>query len=128
MMDERVQLRDHRLSSLDRRGDERRGAVRGPETVWVSSASTFDLAAPHGSALWASPDGPLAGRAPHHIETRHIAPLTAIRRIAAAIRLWRGRARSQQQLRELDDRLLRDIGLNREDVGYEFPKPFWRWD
>jgi len=53
---------------------------------------------------------------------------TFLHRIAAAIRLWRERARSRPQLRELNDHLLRDIGLRRDDVGYEFPKPFWRWD
>jgi uncharacterized protein YjiS (DUF1127 family) len=31
-------------------------------------------------------------------------------------------------LRELDDHMLKDIGLRREELGYEFPKPFWRWD
>jgi uncharacterized protein YjiS (DUF1127 family) len=55
----------------------------------------------------------------------HIAPLAAVRLIVAAIRRRRERARSRQQLRELSDHMLRDIGLRREDVGYEFPKPFW---
>ena len=64
-------------------------------------------------------------RVSRRADTRHIAVLTVIRRIVAAIRLWRGRARSQQQLRELSDHMLKDIGLRREDVGYEFPKPFW---
>jgi uncharacterized protein YjiS (DUF1127 family) len=50
------------------------------------------------------------------------------RRIVAAIRRWREHAGSQQQLRAFDDRLLRDIGLRREDLGYEFPKPFRHWD
>jgi uncharacterized protein YjiS (DUF1127 family) len=61
-------------------------------------------------------------------ETMPIGPLSAIRRIVAAIRLWRERARSRQQLHELSDRMLRDIGLRREDVGYQFPKPFWHRD
>jgi uncharacterized protein YjiS (DUF1127 family) len=51
--------------------------------------------------------------------------LAAIRMIVAAIRRRRERARSRQQLRELNDYMLRDIGLRREDVGYEFPEPFW---
>ena len=49
----------------------------------------------------------------------------AIRLIVAAIRRWRERAHSRQQLRELNDHMLRDIDLRREDLGYEFPMPFW---
>jgi uncharacterized protein YjiS (DUF1127 family) len=128
--------------SLDRRGDERRRAFRSsgitstylrpaaclPRTVWLSSAPTFDRAAHRGSPSWASPDVPLMGRAPRRAETMPFGPLSAIRRIVAAIRLWRERARSRQQLRELSDRMLRDIGLRREEVGYQFPKPFWHRD
>jgi uncharacterized protein YjiS (DUF1127 family) len=54
--------------------------------------------------------------------------LTATRQAVAAIRLWRARARSRQELRELSDHLLKDIGLRREVVGYEFPAPFWHCD
>jgi uncharacterized protein YjiS (DUF1127 family) len=57
-----------------------------------------------------------------------IAPLMVIRRIVAAIRLRRARARSQQELRGLSDLMLKDIGLRREDVGSSFPKPFWQCD
>jgi uncharacterized protein YjiS (DUF1127 family) len=60
--------------------------------------------------------------------TGHIAPLTTLRRIFAVIRLWRRRTGSRHQLRELDDHLLKDIGLKREDVGYEFARPLWHWD
>jgi uncharacterized protein YjiS (DUF1127 family) len=49
-----------------------------------------------------------------------------IRRIVAAIGLWCARARSRRELRELSEHLLKDIGLRREDLGYEFPKLFWR--
>ena len=61
----------------------------------------------------------------HRAETIHIAPRTAIRRVVVAIGLWCARARSRQELRELSEHLLKDIGLRREDVGYKFPKPFW---
>jgi uncharacterized protein YjiS (DUF1127 family) len=128
MIDERVHLRDHRLSSLDRRGDQRRGVVRFLGTVWTSSVVNFDSASQHGSPVWMSPDMPPVGPERHRAETRHIALLTVIRRIVAAIRRWREHARSQQQLRAFDDRLLRDIGLRREDLGYGFPKPFRHWD
>ena len=50
----------------------------------------------------------------------------ALRRIAAAIGLWRRRARSRQQLCELNDHLLKDIGLSREAARFEAAKPFWR--
>ena len=36
------------------------------------------------------------------------------------------RARSRRILRLLDDRMLRDIGLDRGTAQYESDKPFWR--
>jgi uncharacterized protein YjiS (DUF1127 family) len=36
------------------------------------------------------------------------------------------RVRQRHALAELDDRLLRDIGLTRVDVWREVKKPFWR--
>jgi uncharacterized protein YjiS (DUF1127 family) len=44
------------------------------------------------------------------------------------LRRWRHRARSRRQLGhlcELDDRLLRDIGMTRADALAEVAKPFW---
>jgi uncharacterized protein YjiS (DUF1127 family) len=55
-------------------------------------------------------------------------PLVAIGRIVSAIRLWRACARSWQELCELSDHQLSDIGLRREDVGYRFLEPFWYGD
>jgi uncharacterized protein YjiS (DUF1127 family) len=55
----------------------------------------------------------------------HTSLQMVISRTIAAIRFRRVRARSRQQLRALSDHLLKDIGLRREDAGYEFPKPFW---
>jgi uncharacterized protein YjiS (DUF1127 family) len=46
--------------------------------------------------------------------------------LAARIRLWRHRARSRRQLLWLDERQLRDIGLDRLTVREEAYKPFWR--
>ena len=74
----------------------------------------------------ALPDVPPMRRSFRRAETTHIAPRTVIRRMVAAIGLWCARARSRQELRELSEHLLKDIGLRREDVGYEFPKLFWR--
>jgi uncharacterized protein YjiS (DUF1127 family) len=42
------------------------------------------------------------------------------------VRLWRQRSRDRRILRDLDDQLLRDIGLSRADVEAEARKPFWR--
>jgi uncharacterized protein YjiS (DUF1127 family) len=109
------------LSLLDRRGDDHRRAAR-------PAAGTFDPVAQYGPFLWASPNMPLTGRTPRRAGTRHSAVLTATRQAVAAIRLWRARARSRQELRELSDHLLKDIGLRREEVGYEFPTLFWRRD
>jgi uncharacterized protein YjiS (DUF1127 family) len=63
--------------------------------------------------LCGHPDVPLWGLKPRRAETRLIALLTAVRRIGAAIRLWTERSRSRQQLRELGDHMLKDIGLTR---------------
>jgi uncharacterized protein YjiS (DUF1127 family) len=38
---------------------------------------------------------------------------------------WQERARARRQLAELDDRLLRDLGLTRGDVYKESRKHFW---
>ena len=39
---------------------------------------------------------------------------------------WQDRARQRHRLGEMDDHLLRDIGLSRADLEYEAAKPFWR--
>jgi uncharacterized protein YjiS (DUF1127 family) len=127
MMDESVRHHDYRSSSLDRRGDQRGRAARFPRTAWASSVLTVDRLAQHGLPLWTSADMPLAGGERHRAETRRIAPLAAIGRIVAAIRRWREHARSRQQSGALSD-LLKDIGLRREEVGYEFPNRFWHGD
>jgi uncharacterized protein YjiS (DUF1127 family) len=110
---------EYRPFSFDRRGDERRGQV-----VRASSLRAFNPVAPYGLPLWASPGVRRMARVSRPAGTRHIAVPTAIRLIIAATRRWRERARSRHQLRELSDHMLRDIGLRREDVGYEFPRPF----
>jgi uncharacterized protein YjiS (DUF1127 family) len=120
--------REYRLSLLDRRGDQRRSAARRPATVGAMSRRTLDLAAQRGTPLWASPIAVLIGQSRRRTEPKPIAPLTVIRRIVAAVRLWCGRARSRHQLRELSDYMLDDIGLRREELGYEPTKPFERRD
>ena len=39
---------------------------------------------------------------------------------------WHTRHQQRQHLRQLDDRLLKDIGLSRADFEMECSKPFWR--
>jgi uncharacterized protein YjiS (DUF1127 family) len=41
---------------------------------------------------------------------------------------WLDRARQRRHLSELDDRLLRDIGLSRAEVENEVSRPFWHAD
>ncbi|MQX36158.1 DUF1127 domain-containing protein [Roseospira navarrensis] len=72
----------------------------------------------------------------------HPAPLSAPTRPAAArgqspvfgalgdgivrqVAVWIERARTRAQLRALDDRMLRDIGLSVDSVRGETDKPFW---
>jgi uncharacterized protein YjiS (DUF1127 family) len=49
-----------------------------------------------------------------------------IRRLADIVLTWRVRSRERQVLSELDDRMLRDIGVTRAEVYREATKPFWR--
>jgi len=39
---------------------------------------------------------------------------------------WRARARERRMLLQLDERMLKDIGVTRVDVAQEASKPFWR--
>ena len=48
---------------------------------------------------------------------------TALLQLATA---WFARLRDRRQLAELDDRMLRDLGLTRSDIRHEADKPFWQ--
>lgn len=113
------------LSSLDRRGDEgRRAARRYGATAIVR---TLDRTAQRKWPLWPLLDVRLTGQVPRRRE-RNFELLSAIRQIVAAIRLWRERVRSRQELREVNDHLLQDIGLRRVDIGYKLRQPFSHCD
>jgi uncharacterized protein YjiS (DUF1127 family) len=47
-------------------------------------------------------------------------------RWAGILAVWLDRRQGRQDLSELDDRLLADIGISREDALCEAGKPFWR--
>jgi len=113
------------LWSLDRRGDGRRGAATTSETVGVFYA--FGSTGPLGDPLEVVYDAP-PRRVPDRATTDRITPLVMIRRILAFMRLRRGRVRSRQELKELDNHLLRDIGLGREAIDYTSPRPEMYWD
>jgi uncharacterized protein YjiS (DUF1127 family) len=46
--------------------------------------------------------------------------------LASGIAIWLNRRQGRRDLRELDDRLLADVGISREDALWEARKPFWR--
>lgn len=50
----------------------------------------------------------------------------SFRAVADSIRLWQRRRKSRRHLLWLDDRLLRDIGIDRRAALEEARKPFWR--
>lgn len=49
-----------------------------------------------------------------------------VRRLLDRLRALRRRARGRALLARLDERMLRDIGVRREDAQREADKPFWR--
>lgn len=49
-----------------------------------------------------------------------------IRRVAAVIHALYRRSQTRQQLLNLDEHLLRDIGLNQFEAAEEAKKTFWR--
>lgn len=49
--------------------------------------------------------------------------LTALLRLLIC---WQWRARQRAHLERMDERMLRDIGIRREDAQLEARKPFWR--
>jgi uncharacterized protein YjiS (DUF1127 family) len=52
--------------------------------------------------------------------------VTAMGWAAALVARWIERARQRHALAELDDHLLRDIGVTRVEAAREVEKPFWR--
>ncbi len=46
--------------------------------------------------------------------------------VGATLRLWMDRQHQRKQLAKLDAHLLRDIGLDSNQVEQELAKPFWK--
>ncbi|WP_170769722.1 DUF1127 domain-containing protein [Ruegeria lacuscaerulensis] len=46
-------------------------------------------------------------------------------RFAATVTKWERQRRSRVNLSKLDDRLLRDVGLTRDQANREIERPFW---
>ena len=46
--------------------------------------------------------------------------------LAGTIVIWLNRRQGRRDLSELDDRLLADVGISRQDALREAGKPFWR--
>ncbi len=49
----------------------------------------------------------------------------AASRAFGTLLLWQRRANERHALDHLDDRILRDLGLNRAEIAWESRKPFW---
>jgi uncharacterized protein YjiS (DUF1127 family) len=56
----------------------------------------------------------------------HGAPRRVRPNLLSRFRDWRERARGRHLLLQLDDRMLRDVGLSRSDVDRECAKHFWQ--
>ena len=61
-----------------------------------------------------------------HRSPRLVARRGWLRSAVESMFAWDGRARSRRQLCDLDDRLLKDIGISRADALCEALKPFWK--
>ena len=58
--------------------------------------------------------------------SRDKATSSVLIRIVDGVFDWMDRARQRRHLAELDDRLLRDIGISRAEVDAEISRPVWR--
>ena len=78
---------------------------------WISAVNTMPLQKTPGSA-----------RSTTYAPRRN----SVLRRVKRLLQLWRERKRSHPQLCELDDYILRDIGLTRDALLCESTRPYWR--
>ncbi len=71
-------------------------------------------------SLHAGDDGGVIPAAPP-THVRHI----SLRSWTKVIGTWFARYRQRHDLAELDDRMLKDIGVTRDQASHEIDKPFW---
>ncbi len=62
----------------------------------------------------------------HESHSSTALPSGGLLAICRMIALWRERARQRRALGQLDDYMLRDLGLTRLDVNREAARPFWQ--
>ncbi len=72
------------------------------EATFVTGTSAVGAAKALGASLWTLPE-----------------------RIADVLYEWQRRASERHHLRQLDDHMIKDLGLSRADVEGEAGKPFW---
>ena len=68
-------------------------------------------------------NSPVLSKAP---TTGHATVWMLVNRAITVVMAWQRRKYERRHLSELDDRLLRDMGLSRADVVHEITKPFWK--
>jgi uncharacterized protein YjiS (DUF1127 family) len=115
------------LPHVDDRAYGRRRIARA-RTRRGSAFGIYDPARQLGAPSSTPPKLRFSERLPPRAEPRGVSPFTVIRRIVCAIRLWRARARRRQELCELSEHMLSDIGLRRVDVGYGLSSTYWPCD
>ncbi len=52
--------------------------------------------------------------------------VTVVRTVVDTLMLWQHRSNERKHLAEMDERMLRDIGMTTAQVRWEAAKPFWR--
>ena len=62
----------------------------------------------------------------HRLRGAFLSVAGAFAALAALHQRWADRIRERQHLEQLDDRLLRDVGLTRHDLGRIVNRPFWQ--